>query len=30
MDGLTEDVSCDPDGHPDGKELREANGKKIT
>jgi hypothetical protein len=30
MDGLTEDVSCDPDRHPDGKELREANGKKIT
>jgi hypothetical protein len=28
MDGLTEDVSCDPDG--DSKELREANSKKIT
>jgi hypothetical protein len=28
MDGLTEDVSCDPDS--DSKELREANSKKIT
>ncbi len=30
MAGLTEDVSCGPDGHLESKELREANGKKIT
>jgi hypothetical protein len=30
MGGLTEDVSCGPDGHGESKELLEANSKKIT
>jgi hypothetical protein len=30
MGGLTEDVSCGPPDHLESKELREANGKKIT
>jgi hypothetical protein len=30
MGGLTEDVGCGQDGHRESKELREANGKKIT
>lgn len=30
MDGLSEDVSYSSNGHPESKELLEANGKKIT